>query len=173
MLLSDRAERFIPKMMWFTAVNSATTEDGGYDYEVACVATALITSALLDLYDAKGAWSNSDLRKLTSSEKSQLKKQLRKIEAGPTGLYEFMHAPENRKCDCMQYVVTAAEIGTLRLKKMKTKVPKDRCAVCHEALARPKFCGLCREVGYCGPEHAKEHWKAVHKKECTGRKEKK
>jgi hypothetical protein len=102
----------------------------------------------------------------------ELASALRAISAGVASLYAFMCRPERRLCECMAYVATAAEIGTLRDKEMKVSSKNiEHCAVCKAALAGPKVCALCKEVAYCGSAHQKEHWK-IHKKTCTGRKKK-
>ena len=182
-LLLDIEEQFIPRLMWNIAVSSACEEDGGHDYAAAVVAASLIIAEMMKLLannqlpvdGVAGYESNSDaadvvMRTMMNMiRKGTLCQQLQQIEAGPESLYQLMNSPELRRCDCMQYVATAASIGRLRLKDSKVKNVKHHCAVCNESLAQPKFCSLCFEVPYCDRRHQRDHWK-VHKKVCKGRK---
>lgn len=47
---------------------------------------------------------------------------------------------------------------------MSNVVPRDRCAVCEDAVS--VLCSQCEIVAYCGPEHQKRHW-PEHKNLCN------
>jgi hypothetical protein len=47
---------------------------------------------------------------------------------------------------------------------MSGLVPGDRCAVCEGTVS--VVCSQSGTVGYCGPEHQKNHW-PEHKTLCT------
>jgi hypothetical protein len=166
LLKSDIDEQFIPRMHWSAAVRSSSSEEGGYKYARMHVAASIIVKYML----GKPRLEDSEI--MGFLREPELASALRAISAGVASLYAFMCRPERRLCECMAYVATAAEIGTLRDKEMKVSSKNvEHCAVCKAALAGPKVCALCKEVAYCGPVHQKEHWK-IHKKTCTGRKKK-
>jgi hypothetical protein len=48
-LLGDGEEKFIPGFFWFIAVKKASSEDGDVANKRACIASSLVTSAMLDL----------------------------------------------------------------------------------------------------------------------------
>mmetsp|Transcript_17947 Transcript_17947/g.45489 ORF Transcript_17947/g.45489 Transcript_17947/m.45489 type:complete len:138 (+) Transcript_17947:720-1133(+) len=87
------------------------------------------------------------------------------ISKGLDHLAKFMHSLEQRQCECLAYVGTAAEMGRLRERKNDPKEAKH-CAMCMAALASPKLCSRCKKAAYCSAEHQKQHWKE-HKKSCS------
>jgi hypothetical protein len=166
LLKLDIDEQFIPRMYWSAAVHSSSSEEGGYKYTRMNVAASVIVKYMM----AKPRLEDPEMQGFLSEP--ELASALQAISAGIASLYAFMCRPERRLCECMAYVATAAEIGTLRDREMKVSTKNiEHCAVCKAALAGPKVCGLCKEVAYCGSAHQKEHWK-FHKKTCTGRKKK-
>jgi hypothetical protein len=166
LLKSDIEEQFIPRMFWSAAVHSSSSEEGGYKYARMHVAASVILRYMM----AKPRLKDSKIMRFL--HEPELDSALQAISAGTASLYAFMCRPERKLCECMAYVATAAEIGTLRNKEMRVSTKTiDYCVVCKAALAGPKVCALCKEVAYCGPAHQKEHW-GIHKKTCTGRKKK-
>jgi hypothetical protein len=170
LLKSDIEEQFIPGMLWSAAVHSSSSEEGGYEYARMNVAASVIVKYMIAKLALKPRLKNSEMKVLLNEP--ELASALQSISAGIASLYAFMCRPERRLCECMAYVATAAEIGTLRNKEMRISTKDiEHCAVCRAALAEPKVCALCKEVAYCGPQHQKEDWR-IHKKTCTGRKQK-
>jgi hypothetical protein len=170
LLKSDIEEQFIPRMHWSVAVHSSSSEEGGYKYARMHVAASTILTYMMAKLESKPRLEDFEMRGLLNEP--ELDSALQAISAGTASLYAFMCRPERRLCECMAYVGTASEIGTLRDKEMRVSTKNiEHCAVCKAALAGPKVCGLCKEVAYCGTVHQKEHWK-IHKMTCTGRKKK-
>jgi hypothetical protein len=170
LLMSDIEEQFIPRMHWRSAVSSSSSEEGGYKYARMHVAASVILSYMMTKLALKPRLEDCEI--LGFLDEPEIDSALQAISASPASLYAFMCRPGRRLCECMAYVATAAEIGTLRDKEMRVTTKNiEHCAVCKAALAGPKVCALCKEVAYCGSAHQKEHW-TIHKKTCTGRKKK-
>jgi hypothetical protein len=170
LLMSDIDEQYIPRMHWSAAVHSSSNEEGGFKYARMHVTTSVILTYMMAKLALKPCLEDSEIYGFLNEP--EIKGALQAISASAASLYAFMCRPERRLCECMAYVATAAEIGTLREKEMRVTTKNILlCAVCKVALAGPKVCALCKEVAYCGSAHQKEHWK-LHKKMCTGRKKK-
>jgi len=53
----------------------------------------------------------------------------------------------------------------------KSLPPKAQCDLDGCCLSGIYICGRCKEVGYCGVAHQKEHWR-LHRKSCAIKREK-
>ena len=162
-LKDDVDEKFIPKLLWSAAIDSAISEDGGFTYELINVTVSIICEFMIDCLKHKSTLTREDACPIFTSR--EWMERMTSISISQEKLYEFMHHPDRRPCECMQYVVTAAKIGKIRKKEMRVSKNVKTCAVCNAALAKPKFCSRCKEVAYCSPICQKKHWK-THKKEC-------
>ena len=171
MLRNEIKERVIPNALWSAAVSSVITEEGGFEYAL----NAVLLSLMVDILIAKVASILPSSRSITTKEAlhelfdpnhCSIVKSITKNESN---LFSFMHHnTEKRKCDCMKYVVAAAEIGTLRTNKpskIERNIEYCALALCHQPLARPLVCSRCNTVAYCSKQHQTTDW-ASHKKNC-------
>lgn len=172
-LKDDIQERFIPGFLWGGAVESTITEEGGFQYAAMHIFAYLIIDSVIDRIASMSPTEKLAKRDvLDAFNRPDIRETLWKIMSSEDALYLFMHQFGKRYCDCMKFVVAAAEVGSLRLgQKMKVVVDVEHCALCNAALAQPLVCSGCKEVAYCDALHQREHWK-VHKTECKGRKNK-
>ena len=173
-LRDDIQERFIPGLMWASAVEAVIKEEGSFGYSSMHIFAYLIIDKVIDRIASISPTENLTKRDIVGVvNHPDIRNTLGKIMESEDTLYLFMHRFENRYCDCMKFVAAAIESGSLRHEKeMEIKVDVEHCALCNAALARPQVCSACKEVAYCGAHHQREHWK-VHKRECKGRKKKK
>lgn len=165
-LRDDLAERSIARGMWSIGVTDATQEDCNHNYVLKLIAGSLIVNAMQDVIAETSNFTNVDATRLL--EQPSVRKALDTISAGKNEMFILMDHPDYRKCNCMAYLATAAEIGKTWRNKLKISKDIEHCALCKEALAAPKVCSACKEVAYCSVVHQREHWK-THKKTCSGR----
>lgn len=173
LLRDDLEQRRLPKWFWSSAVSDASEEEGYFD--IVCIKTcgSLIVSGIQDMLAERLPVSPASALRFLGA-RPLLNEFGNAATIGPSAMYPLMHRSDVRRCNCLAYVVTAAEIGVLRDKTVDVKgnvgrVDIARCALCDNTLIAPKVCSACKEVAYCNTSHQHEHWK-VHKKTCKGRK---
>lgn len=160
--------RDISKILWGAAVHASISETGETSYAVHTAAGAVIINAIIDVVAVNPQLSDIDLAHEVFTNK-HFKAKMKAANSGVKSLFQFMHSPKQRKCDCMKYVVTATEIGMtgmtrpMQISQRSTK----HCNRCTRALAAPALCSLCKEVAYCGAECQREDW-PQHKIVCRG-----
>ena len=144
-------------------------ETGETDYAVATVIGSVIVGTILDVIAVKPQLSDVDLAEEVF-DNSQFKAQMKSVKYGEAAsLFRFMHSPAQKYCDCMKYVVTAAELGMtcIALPMKVSGSITQHCNMCGKSIAAPKLCSLCKKVVYCGEACQREAW-PQHKKECKG-----
>ena len=172
-LRDDIQERFIPGLLWASAVEAVIRREGAFEYSSMHIFAYLIIDKVIDRIASMSPTENLTKRdSFDVVNHPDIQNTLRKIMESEETLYLFMHRFERRHCGCMKFVAAAIESGSLRYEKeMEIKTDVEHCALCNVALARPQVSSACKEVAYCGAHHQSEHWK-VHKRECKGRKKK-
>mmetsp|Transcript_3952 Transcript_3952/g.9790 ORF Transcript_3952/g.9790 Transcript_3952/m.9790 type:complete len:173 (-) Transcript_3952:100-618(-) len=153
----------IPRNFWTLAVSLAASQECSNFEVFLFVLLSLITTEIMKLLKLEHRPEKNEMLRRLSRHPTLIQN----LQTAITGHYEmiqFMHSPEQKRCECLSYVATAAEIGTLRARDQKLSAITI-CAVCEQALANPKVCARCQEVAYCGIDHQKKDWKE-HKKAC-------
>jgi hypothetical protein len=141
----------IPGMFWAMAVGSSCSEQGGGEYSRICVMGYLVTKSIID---NPGLSPNAMLEKL---------EPVLNIIQTDSGLFQFMHRSDFRKCMCMQYV--AAAVAADGAQPDVGMDVLNTCGWCEEVVDGSKRCGRCKIMHYCNAECQKKAWKQ-HKKVC-------
>lgn len=159
--------RLLPSHLWQEAVSGFLTVGGTDSASLGLVTSVLVIGAMMETLVERPDFTEEDGQRLL--KEPALKRSFQAITAGPLELAQFMHHPDRRRCNCMAFAVTEAELGSNRWTCSKlTTSPVEHCALCDQGLANPLVCSSCKEVAYCNRSHQVEHWK-VHKKACSGR----
>jgi len=161
LLASDLTEMGIPRHFWTMAVSLAVSQEWSHFEGFLFVVLSLITNEIMNLLKLEPRPEIDEIL-LRLSRHTALIQNLQSAFKGHYEIIQFMHSPEQKRCEGLSYVATAVEIGTLRARDQKLS-PIQNCAFCEEALADPKVCPRCQEVAYC--DHQKKDWKE-HKKSC-------
>eukprot|EP00187_Rhodella_violacea_P002965 CAMPEP_0174907094 /NCGR_PEP_ID=MMETSP0167-20121228/59544_1 /TAXON_ID=38298 /ORGANISM="Rhodella maculata, Strain CCMP736" /LENGTH=231 /DNA_ID=CAMNT_0016150489 /DNA_START=150 /DNA_END=845 /DNA_ORIENTATION=+ len=152
LLRSDLNERFIPGGLWNHAVSKVSNEFCAYSDFFIAVMLWLLTVATMEILTLQPRLGRMDpIRKL---EESPFNEALNAFDESLYEIIKFMHRPDEKKCECLSYVATAVEIGTLGYGGVKRSDIME-CAVCEEGLTNPKVCSRCQKVAYCGVDHQK------------------
>lgn len=172
LLRGDLEKRTMARELWSLAVLDAIEAEGYYELIRIKVSGSMVIGALQDMLEQQPSKASHSHAMRFLKSHARLQEFWTAAANGPNALYAWMHRQDMRRCNCMAYVATAAELGLLRDKQCtKTQVEKveiQHCALCDNTLIAPKVCSACKEVAYCNPSHQREHWK-IHKKTCKGR----
>lgn len=150
--LRDELERrLIPRSLWGSAVSGAVEGEGQLDLCRLYVFGTFVTNALQDVLEEQSTLKHQEANEALK-EPISFNGGVERNFSGQKELFRFMHRPDVRRCECMKYVVTAAEMGTLRDKPAiftdVDEVDLGRCALCDNVqglLCMQRSCLLRRQ----------------------------
>lgn len=167
LLRVDVERRWIPSIFWMQAVGGLVENSVTGMFAVGTLVCIVILNAMMDQLERNPVFRDHDGVRLI--DQPDLKSKLQTISQGPVAVCKYMHHPDHRRCNCLAYVATAAELGLMQFGTVRrSRASVEHCAQCGEGLVKSMVCSLCKQVAYCNAVHQREHWK-IHKKTCAGR----
>mmetsp|Transcript_17627 Transcript_17627/g.46911 ORF Transcript_17627/g.46911 Transcript_17627/m.46911 type:complete len:133 (-) Transcript_17627:265-663(-) len=113
LLLSDRTENVIPRVLWKMVVTLLVGRECIFNEQLVVLAQSLVIGEIMDIRRRNPRREEKEILRVLRGRSLMIKKRATN-SMGMKELIMFMHSPDRKKCDCLVYVATAAEIGILR-----------------------------------------------------------